>query len=264
MRELYGGDLIFTDPPTARPLIVANFVQTIDGIVSLKIPGRAGGGEISGRNEEDTFIMGLLRSFADAVMIGEETFRNGAGHLWTPGFIYPPMEKEFLALRKHLRKASPHPMTIIVSGLGEVNLTERLFQRDDIQSIVLTTRRGEARLKRRYGKQLPATIEVLPGEGLIDPSDMVGLLGARSGVKLLLHEGGPMLFSGFLSTLLLDELFVTVAPQIVGQGALGERPPFSDHLARDADQGLWATLLSVKHAGATGHVFLRYRLSARR
>ncbi|MGH7231976.1 MAG: hypothetical protein ACREJU_11555, partial [Nitrospiraceae bacterium] len=61
MAALYGGDLVFSGAPNGRPVIIGNFVQTLDGIISLKIPGQSGGGEISGFNEEDRFIMALLR-----------------------------------------------------------------------------------------------------------------------------------------------------------------------------------------------------------
>jgi hypothetical protein len=47
LRLLYGGDLAFPRPPD-RPYVVANFVQTLDGVVSYAIRGRSGGGEISG------------------------------------------------------------------------------------------------------------------------------------------------------------------------------------------------------------------------
>lgn len=262
LRSLYDGDLVLPDPPMDRPLIFGNFVQTLDGIVSLKIPGKSGGGEISGRNDEDTFIMGLLRSYADAVVIGEETFRTGAGHVWTADFIYPKLNNEFLAFRAHLGKVSPHPLNVVVSGLGTVDLDEPLFKRNDIHGLVLTTGQGEQRLKQTYGQRLPATVHVLPGEAFIDPSDIIRFLHTAYRVKLLLHEGGPTLFAAFLKNPLLDELFLTIAPQIVGRGLAGERPNFSGPLALAPENALWATLLSVKRATAAGHLFLRYRVAA--
>ena len=50
---VYDGRLAFSPWPNGRPLIIGNFVQTLDGIVSLKIPHQSGGGVISGGNEED-------------------------------------------------------------------------------------------------------------------------------------------------------------------------------------------------------------------
>jgi 5-amino-6-(5-phosphoribosylamino)uracil reductase len=257
LQALYDGDLLFRDVTRPRPMIIGNFVQTLDGIVSLKIPGFSGGGEISGRNEEDTFIMGLLRSYADAVLIGEETFRVAHGHLWTAGFIYPKLKNEFQSLRHKLGKRSPHPLTVIVSGKGNVDLTGALFEQSEVASVVLTTKKGKEYLEGKHGTPLPCDVRTLPGERFLEARDMTSLLYDCYGVKLLLHEGGPRLFSSFLEQSLLDELFLTIAPQIVGQGPSGERPSFSGPLSFGPDQALWSNLVSVKSA-ATSHLFLRY------
>lgn len=258
LREAYDGELFFNDS-SSRPLIFGNFVQTLDGIVSLKIPGKSGGAEISGRNQEDAFIMGMLRAYADAVMFGEDTFRNAPGHLWTADCVYPTFEKEFHAFRKYIGKGSLHSLNVVVSGRGHVDLDEPLFRHEEIRSLVLTTPQGAARLHQRYGATLPATVHVLPGDAALDPSDMVALLHAEYGVKLLLHEGGPTLFSAFLRQSLLDELFLTMAPQIVGRSRTGERPAFSGPLGLSPERAIWGTLLSVKWA-KSGHLFLRYRV----
>ena len=67
--------------PKARPYVVGNFVTTLDGVVSLNTPGRAGGGEISGFNQHDHMVMGMLRAVADAVIVGVGTLRASPHHL---------------------------------------------------------------------------------------------------------------------------------------------------------------------------------------
>lgn len=258
LQALYEGDLMFPKATGARPFVIGNFVQTLDGIVSLKIPGLSGGGEISGRNEEDTFIMGLLRSYADAVLIGEETYRVGQGHLWTADFIYPKLQNEFQGLRRRLGKPSPHPLTVIVSGKGNIDLTGALFKQSDVTSVVLTTKKGREHIEEKHDAPLPCNVHVLPGDIILSACDMATLLYDSYGVRLLLHEGGPMLFASFLRESLVDELFLTLAPQIVGGGASRERPNFSGPLSCGPDQALWTTLLSLKRA-STSHLFLRYR-----
>jgi riboflavin biosynthesis pyrimidine reductase len=258
MHRLYDGGLSFPDDSGSRPFIIGNFVQTLDGIVSLKIPGLSGGGEISGRNEEDTFIMGLLRCCADAVLIGEETFRVGKGHLWTADFVYPKLKDHFYALREKLGKRTPHPLTVIVSGKGSVDVNGALFRQSDVRPVVFTTRKGQEHIQRKHGTMLPCDVRVLPGDIMLNASDMATVLYDAYGVKLLLHEGGPTLFASFLKNDLLDELFLTIAPQIVGRGASAERPNFSGPLSFSPEEAIWATLLSVKSAN-TGHLFLRYR-----
>jgi hypothetical protein len=60
-----------------RPYVIGNFVETIDGVVSFGIPGRSGGRETRGGSDEDRFVMGLLRSVSDAVLVGSRTFNEG-------------------------------------------------------------------------------------------------------------------------------------------------------------------------------------------
>lgn len=64
LQRHYDGDLHFPIGSKERPYVIGNFVSTLDGVVSYKIPGHAGGGEISGHDEADRFIMGLLRASA--------------------------------------------------------------------------------------------------------------------------------------------------------------------------------------------------------
>ena len=259
LRAAYDGDLCFGDSPR-RPMVFCNFVQTLDGIISFKVPGKSGGAEISGNSQEDAFIMATLRACADAVMIGEDTFRNAPGHVWTAGSVYPALAGEFQTFRKQAGKASLHPLNVIVSGRGHVDLDQPLFRDEEIRSLVLTTQQGVACLQQRYGAPLPATVHVLPGDARLTPADMMSVLHAEYGIHLLLHEGGPSLLASFLEQACLDEVFLTVSPQVVGRGPAGERPSFSGPLGLPPEQAVWGTLLSVKKADKSGHLFLRYKV----
>jgi riboflavin biosynthesis pyrimidine reductase len=259
----YDGGLGFSSWPSGRPLIIGNFVQTLDGIVSLKIPHQSGGGVISGSNEEDRFIMALLRACADAVMVGAGTLHEDSGHLWTPEFIYPSMAEQFVELRTRLGQKSPHPLNVVVSGSGQINLAERVFWAPGVRALILTTARGQAHLLRQAEPTLSSTTEVrvLPGLDALRPHDIASTLYREYGVNLLLHEGGPTFFSSFLTSRLVDELFLTVAPHIVGSGLLRERPPFAVAVNFAAQEALQGNLLSVKRPHIGGHLYLRYRLS---
>ena len=39
-----------------RPYIIGNFVTTLDGVVTLNVPGQSGGGPISGFNQQDHLV----------------------------------------------------------------------------------------------------------------------------------------------------------------------------------------------------------------
>ena len=90
LRRYYDGDLRFSPALEERPHVIGNFVSTLDGVVSYAIPGHAGGGEISGHDEADRFIMGLLRASADAVMVGvRHAPRYGSRSLMDTGVHVP-------------------------------------------------------------------------------------------------------------------------------------------------------------------------------
>ena len=85
LRGRYDGDLSFPPAPQERPYCITNFVSTLDGVVSFNIPGQSEGAQISKSNEEDRFIMGLLRASADAVLVGSGTLQAvGPQGTWLP------------------------------------------------------------------------------------------------------------------------------------------------------------------------------------
>jgi len=80
LATFYGGPLRI--PLRAdRPTIVANFVSTLDGVVSFGDPGAAGGSAVSGGSAEDHRLMGLLRTLGDAVMVGAGTVRRARNEM---------------------------------------------------------------------------------------------------------------------------------------------------------------------------------------
>src|SRR5271166_1938066 len=67
------GNFGFPVPPSDRPWIYTNFVQSLDGIVSL-LGKYASGAEIS-QSSADRWLMDLLRAHADGVLMGMSTLR---------------------------------------------------------------------------------------------------------------------------------------------------------------------------------------------
>src|SRR5438445_974100 len=114
-----------------RPHVVANFVETLDGVVSLSIPGKAGGGPISGSNRHDRFVMGLLRSVADAVVVGAGTLRSVPNHIWSPEYSFPDLAGEYAQLRSQLGKPA-HPLNVIVTGSGELDPDSAILQQREV------------------------------------------------------------------------------------------------------------------------------------
>jgi len=259
LEDLYGGDLSF--PAMDRPYVIGNFVQTIDGVVSFQIPLRSGGAEISGSNSEDRFVMGLLRSVADAVLVGSGTLHGDPGHVRTPEFIYPEAAHLYSSFRKKIGKPSV-PLNIILTASGRIDLKEPTFHTDGLKSVIITTDEGAAKLSRDHGQALSDTTVRSTGEKkMTSPGAVLKILADEFGVRLLLCEGGPTIFGKFLSAGMIDELFLTCAPQIAGRQQNVSRPSLAGEELFLPETAPWFSLYSIKKA--SDHLLLRY-LSAKK
>ena len=252
----YGADLAIA-LRTDRPTIVSNFVSTIDGVVAFDTEGRTGGQEISGASTPDRFLMGLIRATADAVLSGAGTVRSGAHHRWTPAYIYPPASEAYAAWRRELGLVAAEPTTVIVSASGSIDPRHPGLNADGVPAVIITTPSGATHLR---DAGLPATVDVVAaGSGdEVDPVAIVEVLRDRA-LEVVVCEGGPNLLGGLIGAGLVDELFLTIAPQVAGRSPDAPRLALVEGVAFGIDDAPWARLLSVMRAES--HLFLRYRIS---
>ncbi len=253
LKHRYGGSLSFPEV-SDRPYVIGNFVSTLDGVVSFSIPGKSGGGEISGFNEQDHFIMALLRNCADAILVGSGTLHGVTGHIWTPEFIFPALKEVFRDIRMRAGK-SPLPLNVVITGSGKVDFQEPVFHMQDPKALVITTASGLSLL--RQGLPPSVVAEAVSGERTPHPSAILDLLYQAFGVRLLLVEGGPHVFADFLQDGLIDEIFLTIAPQVAGRSQDSPRLGFAEGKSFLPEKAPWFTLVSVK--GCDDHLYLRYR-----
>ncbi|MFI5258454.1 MAG: RibD family protein [Candidatus Limnocylindrales bacterium] len=241
-----------------RPTVIANFVTALDGVVALG-PGEAstGGGEISGFSDADRYQMALLRGLADVVIVGAGTVRVGRRHEWTARHVQPALARAFAAWRSELWLA-PQPTTIVVTASGNLDATHSGLNAPDVPVIVATTTAGADRLSR-----LPFAPNVrveAVGDGTTVPAGALLEIVRGTGARLALCEGGPHLFGELLRARLVDELFLTVAPQAIGRDATAHRLGLVEGTAFGRGNGRWASLASVRRAG--DDLFLRYRFES--
>jgi riboflavin biosynthesis pyrimidine reductase len=260
LKELYDGDLRFRKSPAQRPFVIANFVSTLDGVASYEIKGQAGGSTVSGSDTADGFIMGLLRASADAVIVGARTVQDASPEgLWTPEYTYPDAKLLFREYRVNVLHKPEYPFLVIVSGSGRLELERAIFRTPEVRTAVLTTSAGSDVLVKAGATKLPSVqILVLDAQGgTMAPLAMLRLLYAQLGVRTLLHEGGPTLFGQFLGAEAVDELFLTLSPQIAGRKANTTRPGIVQGTEFMPDSAPGFELLSVKQRAE--HLYLRYR-----
>jgi riboflavin biosynthesis pyrimidine reductase len=123
--------------------------------------------------------------------------------------------------------------------------------------IVVTTESGA----RRFGGVPRADhVEVLPVSGgeSIPVGVIVAFLHAR-GFRVVVSEGGPALFGELLAAHVVDEVFLTLAPQLAGRSAASARLSLVENVALAPAAAPWGRVRSVMRSN--DHLFLRYQLS---
>ena len=260
LRDLYGGDLHFPASPAQRPYVIGNFVSTLDGVVSFKVKGHSGGKAISGSDSADRFIMGLLRASVDAVMVGARTLHDVSPKgLWIPEYTYPDAKQLYTDYRLNVLHKPKYPLVVVVSGSGALELDRAVFRTPEVRTVVITTRSGKDALAKAGASRLGSVaIHALDTVGnSIDPLTMSQFLRSQFGVQILLHEGGPTLFGQFLAAEAVDELFLTLSPQIAGRAARTGRPGMVEGVEFAPNSSPWYQLLSLRQRA--GHLYLRYQ-----
>jgi riboflavin biosynthesis pyrimidine reductase len=237
------------------PHIFSNFVTTLDGVVSLRMRGHANGRDISGCNEQDRLVMGLLRAVADVVVVGAGALAADKQHVWTPEAICPALASDFACLRKALGKSGP-PLNVVVSGSGSLDLRLPVFSSGAVQVMVITTTAGAKRLAEQ---RRPKTVDIraVRSRGsVIAPGTICSEICRGRGVKQILLESGPRLTADFYEQGLVSEQFLTLAPQIAGRKAGDGRLGMIMGRQFAPRDPLWGQLVDVRQAGS--HLFLRY------
>lgn len=239
----------------ANPVIYANFVTTLDGIVSLHSKGHSAGADISGSNSQDRMVMGLLRAVADVVVVGSGTLAADPRHVWTPAAICPELASDYGRLRETMRLKQA-PLNVVVSGSGELDLRLPVFASGDVRALILTTDVGAKRL---CNQRIPASVEIRAihhGTGAIPAAAVCREACRANGAKRILLEGGPRLLADFFEARLLSEQFLTLAPQIAGRESGDGRPSLVMEKTFAPRKPLWGELIDLRQSGS--HLFLRY------
>jgi len=241
--------------PRAGPHVYSNFVTTLDGVVSLNTKGHASGGDISGFSTQDRMVMGLMRAIADVVIIGAGTLSADRRHVWTAAAIFPQLADEYRQLSEALGQRGP-PLNVIVSGSGRVDLRLPVFTSGKVRALIITTTAGAKHLHEQSAsasveiRAIRASATAIPATAILAEVCRV-----RPGRRILV-EGGPRLLGDFYADQLVDEQFLTLAPQIAGRDAGDRRLSLVMGKVFAPGDPLWGTMIDARRG--TRHLFLRY------
>lgn len=211
-----------------RPYVVVNMVATVDG------QGRVDGDTSDLGDETDQQLFATLREQVDCVMAGARTVAIEN--------YKAPAGKQETRERRADRGLAPRPVFATATRSGELPLDAPLFQDPDARIVVFTTTTPDL-------GAASASVELV---ALEDPKSMLNHLRHEYGVRSLLLEGGPHINTPFFADELVDELFLTLAPTLVGAGT--PFPIIAGDLPRRQKLHLIGALL------ASEHLYLRYRV----
>jgi riboflavin biosynthesis pyrimidine reductase len=184
-----------------RPYVVCNFVSSADGKASAR--GRTA--LLGGLGDRAMFH--LLRTQVDAVVAGTGTLRVERYGVLT-------REPRFVDIRVAEGRA-PQPLAVVISRSGRIPFEIPLFASPESRVAVYAP--SDVSLPECAAEVTLHTLGPKAGE----LAGVLRSLRRDHGVRSLLCEGGPILFSALLAEGLVDELFLTLAPTIVGGNELG-------------------------------------------
>ena len=215
-----------------RPYVFINMASSLDGNTSIE-------GKASGIGTAvDRCVMRTLRSKADAVMIGAGTLRA-----------------ERLSLGLDAGDADPSPLAVILSSTGDVPIERNLIRYSHQRVLILlddsVSDAASSRLS-DHAEVVRVSAGASGGGGL---DSALEVLKNEYAVRRLLVEGGPTLNHALISAGLADELFITLAPTLLGKGDADTPSILGGPLNKPQNLQLISAYL------ADNELFLRYTLS---
>lgn len=188
--------------PAQRPWTLLNMVASVDGATAVDgVSGGLGG-------EADRAVFRALRAVADVILVAAGTVRaEGYG---------PPRTSTELQAERTARGQTPFPRIAIVSRSLELDPSAPVLAEAPEPVLVLTG--DDAPPERRAALDAVAEVRTVGRSG-VDLERALGLL-HELGHRTVLCEGGPTLNGALLDADLIDEVDLTISPQLVGGDAL--------------------------------------------
>jgi riboflavin biosynthesis pyrimidine reductase len=215
-----------------RPWIFANMVASANGVVAWKrkdieddpVLTILGGDNTRLERVADKLQMRYLRTFGD-MSVGAETNRTQPGLIQTPKESWDtepelaPVYESLYRFRTY-RGLSRHPLNIIYSPSGRLDLDNAVFNAEGVKVAIITTDKGlnELEVRRFYSnKNIKLIVEEdLEPQGLLHAHQQ---LFRRFGVRYLNCEGGETILRALHAAGLLDEVFVTYTDAVIDETA---------------------------------------------
>ncbi|MEX2448815.1 MAG: dihydrofolate reductase family protein [Solirubrobacterales bacterium] len=189
--------LLRAPPGVRRPYVACNLIATLDGRATV------GGSTEALGFQTDARVLMRMRTFADAILIGAGTMRVERYDRMLP----------VSRLRGYRRQIGlpEDPLTVIVSQTLDLPWDAGLFS-DGHGKVVLATASSASPPPTR------TEVEMLRYEGEADFESIFAHLHREHGVEAVSCEGGPAVLHALILAGLVDDLFLTQNPILIGDG----------------------------------------------
>lgn len=224
--------------PNDRPYVWYMFVHSSDGkgsfkeqdhpqpIIGMSGPGIAlshlrGKHLIAAGSETDYRALQFLWASADAILGGRKIIDT------EPDLIWQPTQPDLLEYRQDVLGKKKPPIQVVLTGRGLTKdvLGYKIFNSEDVQTIIATSQVGYDVMRGRGVDDLPVTVGVY-GDERVDLHRLLKDLRSKYNVKFLDLQGGPRVAGQFLTGQMIDEERFTRAPGVVGPlNSKGEQRP---------------------------------------
>jgi 2,5-diamino-6-(ribosylamino)-4(3H)-pyrimidinone 5'-phosphate reductase len=191
----------FPPPPAQRPHVIMNMVMSADGKAA------AGETESALSSPADKLVLQSLRVHAGAIL-------NGAGTARATGLNPSIGDTRLRRYRSEQLGMGSPPLQAVISGSGNIDSGARFLRQDNFRVAVFVGDGAEA-AKVAELRSAGNDVHVI-AQGRAGLAQLMQVLRAQYGVRLLLVEGGPSLNAELYHAGLIDEVFLTVGPHIEG------------------------------------------------
>ena len=224
--------------PDRRPHILLNYAMSLDGKISTEHRD-----PVLFTSKIDRGLMDEIRADVDAVLIGAGTLRAEE----------PPVRIRSARRRDERARTgkSPHPVSVILSRTMLLPVEGRYWKDDQVERIIATT--NQAPDERILPFKDKAEV-IRSGRHAVDLGELCRLLYDR-GISRLLVEGGGEVNMAFWEAGLVDEVYLTLCPVVIGGR---NAPTAADGTGFTLDSIRKLRLIESRRVGQ--ELFLRYRM----
>ncbi len=219
-----------------RPYTLLSAGMSLDGYLDSPVRER-----LALSNQADFDRVDAVRAGVDAILVGAETIRHD-----DPRLLVRSMRRR---RERECRGLPASPAKVTVTASGELDPAQRFFAMGDVDKVVYCPSDTADTVRKRLGDA--ASVVGLEGEVTMRS---LGKHLHENGVRRLMVEGGGSVHTQFLSSGLVDELQLVVAPLFVGDSRAcrfvydGEFPWDADHRAELADSRRIGDVVLMRYA----------------